>query len=62
MSETTPESNKARLLKGFDLLFNQRNYEAARQYCELHSAQRSYPSRKRRTLQSCERIACRNEV
>jgi predicted SnoaL-like aldol condensation-catalyzing enzyme/predicted ester cyclase len=32
MRETTQEKNKARLLEGFDLLFNQRNYEAAKQY------------------------------
>jgi len=28
MPETTQEKNKALLLEGFDVLFNQRNYEA----------------------------------
>lgn len=32
MPKTTQEQNKARLLEGFDLLFNQRNYDAAKQY------------------------------
>lgn len=32
MSNTTPEQNKALVLKAFDTLFNQRDYEAAAQY------------------------------
>ena len=32
MPETTQEKNKALLLEGFDVLFNQRNYEAAKRY------------------------------
>jgi predicted SnoaL-like aldol condensation-catalyzing enzyme len=32
MPKTTQEQNKARLLEAFDLLFNQRNYDAAKQY------------------------------
>jgi len=32
IAETTSQKNKARLLQGFDLLFNQRNYEAAEQF------------------------------
>ena len=31
MAETTQEKNKVCLLQGFELLFNQRSYEAARQ-------------------------------
>lgn len=32
MPETTQEKNKALLLEGFDVLFNQRDYEAAKRY------------------------------
>ncbi len=32
MSKTTPEQNKALVLKAFDTLFNQRDYEAASKY------------------------------
>lgn len=32
MTETTQEKNKARLHEGFDVLFNQRNFEAAKRY------------------------------
>lgn len=32
MPRTTQDKNKALLLKGFDLLFNQRDYEAAKLY------------------------------
>jgi len=39
--ETTQEKNKARLLEGFDLLFNQRNYEAAKQYWSPNYIQHS---------------------
>ena len=32
MAATTPEENKALVLKAFDTLFNQRDYEAAQQF------------------------------
>jgi predicted SnoaL-like aldol condensation-catalyzing enzyme len=32
MTTTLQNSNKARLIEGFDVLFNQRNFEAAEQY------------------------------
>lgn len=41
MAETTQEKNKARLVEGFELLFNQRNYEAARQYWSPNYMQHS---------------------
>jgi predicted SnoaL-like aldol condensation-catalyzing enzyme len=39
--ETTAENNKARLLEGFDLLFNQRDFEAAKQYWSPNYIQHS---------------------
>ena len=41
MSNTTPEQNKALVLKAFDTLFNQRDYEAASQYWSDHYIQHS---------------------
>lgn len=41
MPETTSEKNKARLLEGFDILFNQRNYEAAKRYWSPNYIQHS---------------------
>lgn len=41
MPKTTQEQNKARLLEGFDLLFNQRNYEAAKRYLSPNYIQHS---------------------
>jgi predicted SnoaL-like aldol condensation-catalyzing enzyme len=41
MPKITQEQNKARLLEGFDLLFNQRNYEAAKRYWSPHYIQHS---------------------
>ena len=41
MPETTQEKNKARLLEGFDVLFNQRNYEAAKRYWSPNYIQHS---------------------
>jgi predicted SnoaL-like aldol condensation-catalyzing enzyme len=32
MSKTTPEQNKALVLEAFDILFNKRNYAAAKRY------------------------------
>jgi hypothetical protein len=32
MSKTTPEQNKALVLKAFDTLFNKRDYEAAARF------------------------------
>ncbi len=49
MPEITQEKNKALLLEGFDLLFNQRNFKTAERILvpELHSAQRSHTAWKR---------------
>ena len=41
MPETTQEKNKARLLEGFNVLFNQRNYEAAERYWSPNYIQHS---------------------
>lgn len=41
MPETTQEKNKALLLEGFNVLFNQRNYEAAKRYWSPHYIQHS---------------------
>jgi predicted SnoaL-like aldol condensation-catalyzing enzyme len=41
MPETTQEKNKALLLEGFDVLFNQRNYEAAQRYWSPNYIQHS---------------------
>jgi predicted SnoaL-like aldol condensation-catalyzing enzyme len=41
MPETTEEKNEALLLEGFDLLFNQRNYEAAERYWSANYIQHS---------------------
>ncbi|MBW4028086.1 MAG: SnoaL-like domain-containing protein [Acidobacteria bacterium] len=41
MSETLQERNKALVLKAFDTLFNQRDYEAAAQYWSAHYIQHS---------------------
>ena len=41
MPKITHEQNKARLLEGFDLLLNQRNYEAAKRYWSPHYIQHS---------------------
>ena len=41
MPETTQEKNKALLLEGFDLLFNQRNYGAAQRYWSANYIQHS---------------------
>jgi len=41
MPKITQEQNKARLLEGFDLLFNQRNYEGAKQYWSPNYIQHS---------------------
>ena len=52
MTKTTPEQNKALVLKAFDTLFNKRDYEAAARFWsdELHPAQRSYRTRPRRPV------------
>jgi predicted SnoaL-like aldol condensation-catalyzing enzyme len=41
MSETTQEKNRARLLEGFNVLFNQRNYETAERYWSPNYIQHS---------------------
>jgi len=41
MPKTAQEENKARLLEGFDVLFNQRNYEAAVHYWSPNYIQHS---------------------
>ncbi len=41
MSKTTPEQNKALVLKAFDALFNQRDYAAAEQFWSEHYIQHS---------------------
>jgi predicted SnoaL-like aldol condensation-catalyzing enzyme len=41
MAETTQEKNKALLLEGFAVLFNQRNYEAAKRYWSPNYVQHS---------------------
>jgi predicted SnoaL-like aldol condensation-catalyzing enzyme len=41
MPETTQEKNKALLLEAFDLLFNQRNYQAAQRYWSPNYIQHS---------------------
>jgi predicted SnoaL-like aldol condensation-catalyzing enzyme len=41
MPETMQEKNKALLLEGFNVLFNQRNYEAAKRYWSPHYIQHS---------------------
>jgi predicted SnoaL-like aldol condensation-catalyzing enzyme len=41
MSKTTPEHNKALVLKAFDTLFNQRDYEAAAEFWSDHYIQHS---------------------
>ena len=41
MPETTQEKNKALLLEGFDVLFNQRNFEAAKRYWSPNYIQHS---------------------
>lgn len=41
MRETTQEKNKSLLLEGFDLLFNQRNYEEAKRYWSPNYIQHS---------------------
>ena len=41
MLETTQEKNKALLLEGFDVLFNQRNYKAAERYWSPNYIQHS---------------------
>jgi predicted SnoaL-like aldol condensation-catalyzing enzyme len=41
MSKTTPEHNKALVLKAFDTLFNQRDYEAAAKFWSENYSQHS---------------------
>ena len=41
MPETLQDKNKARLLEGFDALFNQRDFEAANQYWSSNYIQHS---------------------
>ena len=41
MPGTTQEKNKALLLEGFDVLFNQRNFEAAKRYWSTNYIQHS---------------------
>jgi predicted SnoaL-like aldol condensation-catalyzing enzyme len=41
MSKTTPEQNKAIVLKAFDTLFNKRDYEAAERYWSPNYIQHS---------------------
>lgn len=41
MPATTQERNKALLLEGFDILFNQRNFEAAKRYWSPNYIQHS---------------------
>jgi predicted SnoaL-like aldol condensation-catalyzing enzyme len=41
MAETTQEKNKALLLEGFDVLFNQRDSEAAKRYWSPNYIQHS---------------------
>jgi predicted SnoaL-like aldol condensation-catalyzing enzyme len=41
MPETTQEKNRVHLLEGFDVLFNQRNYEAAKRYWSPNYIQHS---------------------
>ena len=41
MPEATQEKNKALLLEGFEVLFNQRNYEAAKRYWSPNYIQHS---------------------
>jgi predicted SnoaL-like aldol condensation-catalyzing enzyme len=41
MSKTTPEQNKAIVLKAFDTLFNKRDYAAAERYWSPHYIQHS---------------------
>jgi hypothetical protein len=59
MTKTTPEQNKALVLKAFDTLFNKRDYEAAAPFLvrELHPAQRPYRARPRRLVQADPRRA-----
>ena len=54
MPKTTPEQNKAIVLKAFDTLFNQRDYAGSRTLlvAKIHSAQRGHRARRRRTLRS----------
>jgi predicted SnoaL-like aldol condensation-catalyzing enzyme len=63
MPETMQEKNKALLLEGFNVLFNQRNYEAAKRYWSPHYIQHSvHIPPEEKALQSCERTAARNEI
>jgi len=41
MTKTTPEQNKALVLKAFDTLFNKRNYEFAEEFWSDHYVQHS---------------------
>jgi len=41
MPETLPQKNKALLLEGFDVLFNQRDFEAAKRYWSPNYIQHS---------------------
>jgi len=41
MTKTTPEQNKALVLKAFDTLFNKRNYELAEEFWSDHYVQHS---------------------
>jgi predicted SnoaL-like aldol condensation-catalyzing enzyme len=41
METTTAEKNKKRVLEGFDLLFNKRDFEAAKSYWSPHYIQHS---------------------